>query len=69
MNFFFWGYIKEKVNIPLLAAHLQECKNRIHHALASTEEDILHKAGDEFKYHLDMSRLPIQLTSDTFKLQ
>ena len=55
-DFFLWGYVKERVFVPPLTHDLNEPKHRISAAVASIEEDTLHKVWNEFGYRLDVIR-------------
>jgi hypothetical protein len=40
-DFFFWGYVKDKVFIPLLPQDLQQLRQRIRDAVDSIDQDML----------------------------
>jgi len=55
-DFFLWGYVKERVYVPLLTADLDELTNRITAAVKSVTEDTLRRVSDEFSYRVDVVR-------------
>ena len=56
-DFFLWGYIKDRVFVPLLPVSLNELKQRITTALASVDEDMLRSVWTELDYLIDMCRV------------
>jgi hypothetical protein len=42
MDFFVWGFVKDKVYVPLLLTTLHKFKTRIREACANTVQEILH---------------------------
>ena len=57
LEFSIWGYVKDKVFVPLLPASLEELRVRITEAVASIDADVIHRIWDEVAYTWDISRL------------
>ena len=53
-DFLLWGYVKERVFVPLLPAELDELINRIMAVVNSVTEDTLRRVWDEFSYRVDV---------------
>jgi hypothetical protein len=49
LDFYFWGYVKDKVYIPHLPRDLREVRERITNAVASISMDDLVKVCDELE--------------------
>jgi hypothetical protein len=56
-DFFFWGYIQDKVFVPLLPWSLPELRQRTTTVIASITRDTMHKVWDELDYRLDICRV------------
>ena len=47
MDFSVWGYVKERVCVPLLPASLEELRARMTEALATKDADMIRRIWDE----------------------
>ena len=56
-DFFLWGYVKDRVFVPLLPVSLNELKQRITTAVASVDEDMLRSVWTELDYRIDICRV------------
>jgi hypothetical protein len=57
LDFYFWGYVKNKVYVPPLPRDLREVRERITNAVASISMDDLVKVCDELEYKIDVCRV------------
>ena len=53
-DFFFWGFVKDKVYAPPLPANLRELRDRIREAVASVTPDMLINVWEELAFRLDV---------------
>jgi hypothetical protein len=56
-DFFFWGFVKDTVFVPLLSANLRDLRNRITAAVALVNRDMLTRVWDEMNYRIDVCRI------------
>ena len=56
-DFFLWSYIKDRVYVPPLPCDLKQLKERIKHAVASIDSEMLQKVWREFDYRIDVCRV------------
>jgi hypothetical protein len=52
-----WGYVKEKVFVPLVLVTLDDLKQRITTATAGVDEDMLTRVWQEFDYRVYTCRV------------
>jgi hypothetical protein len=53
-DFFFWGYVKDKVFVPPLPQDLQQLRQRIRDTVDSIDQDMLARAWQELDYRVDV---------------
>jgi hypothetical protein len=53
-DFFFWGYVKDKVFVPPLPQDLQQLRQWIRDAVDSVDQDMLARVWQELYYHVDV---------------
>jgi hypothetical protein len=56
-DFFFWGFVRDTVCVPPLAADLRDLRNRITAAVALVNRDMLTRMWDEMDYRIDVCRI------------
>jgi hypothetical protein len=56
-DFFFWGFVKDIVFVPLLPANLRDLRNRITAAVAVVNRDMLTRVWDEMDYRIVVCRI------------
>jgi hypothetical protein len=56
-DFFFWGYVNDKVFVPPLPQDLQQLRQRIRDAVDSIDQDLLARVGQELDYRVDVCRV------------
>ncbi|KYQ49425.1 hypothetical protein ALC60_11531, partial [Trachymyrmex zeteki] len=68
LNFYFWGYIKQKVHVEELTT-AENMKNRIREACTNINADVLQKVWDNFRRRLDVciQGVPFNKLNVTFK--
>ncbi|KAG8290475.1 hypothetical protein J6590_080689 [Homalodisca vitripennis] len=57
MDFFLWGFIKDKVYVPPLPASLADLRRRITAAVAEVTPDLLERVWREIDYRCDICRI------------
>ncbi|GFX53720.1 uncharacterized protein TNCV_1596661 [Trichonephila clavipes] len=60
-DFFLWGFIKDKILVPLLPRDLDELREWIRNEFVAVTRDMLVRIWTEMEYRLDISRV----TKDT----
>jgi hypothetical protein len=56
-DFFFWGYVKDKLFVPPLPQDLQQLRQRIRDAVDSIDQDMLARVWQELDYRVDLCRV------------
>jgi len=56
-DFFLWGYVKDQVYVPPLAASIPELKVRIRTAIETITADMLQTVWNELDYRVDVCRI------------
>jgi hypothetical protein len=56
-DFYLWGFIKNRLYVPLLPADLPELRNRIEAVVATITQETLTKVWEELAYRLDVCRM------------
>ncbi|GBM10426.1 hypothetical protein AVEN_263342-1 [Araneus ventricosus] len=57
LRFFLWGYVKDRVYVPLMPKTIEELKVRVCNALSSVTEQMLQNVWREMNYRLDVVRV------------
>lgn len=57
MDFFLWGFIKDKVYVPPLPDNLADLRNRISAAVAEVTPDLLERVWREIDFRWDVCRI------------
>lgn len=57
LDFFLWGFIKDKVYVQPLPANLNDLRNRINAAVAQVTTDMLKRVWQEIDYRWDVCRI------------
>ncbi|GBN90015.1 hypothetical protein AVEN_91742-1 [Araneus ventricosus] len=57
MQFFLWGFVKDKMFVPRLPQDLQELKQRITNVLNALTGDLLSRVWQELDYSVDIWRV------------
>jgi hypothetical protein len=56
-DFFFWGYVKDKVFVPPLPQDLQQLRQQIRDVVDSIDQDLLARVWQELDYRVDVCRV------------
>ena len=56
-DFFLWGYVKDQVYVPAVAASIPELKVRIRTAIETITADMLQTVWNELDYRVDVCRI------------
>ena len=56
-DFFLWGYVKDRVYVPLLPASIPELKVRIRTAIETITADMLQTVWNKLDYRVDVCRI------------
>jgi len=56
-DYFFWGYVKDKVFVPPQPLSVPDLKKRITAAMETITPDLLSKVWQELDYRLDVCRM------------
>ena len=56
-EFFLWSYVKDHVFVPLMPLHLVELRQRIEHAVAGIDHQMLIRVWQELDYRIDVYRV------------
>ena len=74
-DFFLWGYVKDRVFVPLLPRDLADLKARIIAAVKNIDAPMLTRVWQELEYRIDVCRVTrgahcehLQLSKQTFSV-
>jgi hypothetical protein len=56
-DFFLWGYVNDRVYVPLLPANLDDLQERVTEAVNSITPDMLQRVWSELDYRIDVCRV------------
>ncbi|PSN55560.1 hypothetical protein C0J52_12104 [Blattella germanica] len=57
VDFFLWGFVKDRVYVPPFPANLPELRDRTREAVVAVTPDMLINVWDELAYRLDVCRV------------
>ena len=57
VRLFLWGYVKDHVFVPPMPLYLAELRQRIEHAVAGIDHQMLVRVGQELDYRIDVCRV------------
>jgi hypothetical protein len=59
LEFFFWGFVKDRVFVPPLPANVAELRTRITVAVAEVKPEMLHSVWQDIDHRWDVCRITI----------